>query len=137
MTEASIILPATLGGVERARAFVKETVAAVPFSEEHLFQLELIVTELCVNIARYGYPDGPGNMTLRVWDAGDAVFVEFADGGRPFDPRTSPAPTLERLIRGERKGGLGIYLARRLSDTFDYRREDGKNIVTVSKKKPA
>lgn len=137
MIAASVNLPATLAGVERARTFVKEAVAAVRFSEEHIFQIELIVAELCVNIARYAYSDGPGDMSIRVWDDPSTVFLEFVDAGRPFDPRMAPAPTLERLLRGERKGGLGIYLARRLSDSFDYRRENGKNIITVSKKKPA
>lgn len=137
MTAASVDLPATLAGVERARAFVREAVVAARFSEDHLFQIELIVAEICVNIARYGFPEGPGEMSLRIWDDATSVFIEFTDAGRPFDPRTAPAPTLERLMRGERKGGLGIYLARRLSDTFDYRRENGRNVVTISKKKPS
>ena len=135
--DAKVTLPALLAEVDRARAFLRETVAGVAFSEEDLFRLELTVTEICINIVRYAYPDCPGKMSLRIWDEGAVLFVEFVDNGRAFDTRSAPAPTLEALMRGERKGGLGIYLARRLSDSFDYRREDGRNIVKISKKMPA
>jgi anti-sigma regulatory factor (Ser/Thr protein kinase) len=134
MVEASIVLPATLSSVERARGFVRDLVRGVPFSEEDLFHLELAVTEICVNIARYGYAGGPGEMALRVWEDRGSVFVEFVDQGIPFDPRTPSPPTLEALLSGGRKGGLGIYLARRLTDSFDYRRDAGRNVVTISKK---
>jgi anti-sigma regulatory factor (Ser/Thr protein kinase) len=132
--DASIKLRATLGEVDRAREFLRDAVADVAFSEEDLFRLELAVTEVCINIVRYAYPGSGGEMALHVWDDGDAVFVELADGGQPFDPRTVPAPTLEELVRGERTGRLGIYLARKMADTFDYRREDGRNVVTISKR---
>jgi len=135
--DASVTLPAVLAEVDRARAFLRETVAGVAFTEEDLFRLELTVTEVCINIVRYAYPDAPGTMSLRIWREGAVLFVEFADTGLAFDPRSAPEPTLEALMRGERKGGLGIYLARRLSDSFDYRREDGRNIVTISKKIPS
>jgi serine/threonine-protein kinase RsbW len=134
--DASIRLAAVLGEIDRARAFLRDTVAGVAFSEEDLFRLELALSEICINIVRYAYPEAPGEMAIRVWDDGAAVYVEFADEGKPFDPRTTPEPTLETMMRGERKGGLGIYLARKLSDSFDYRRDDGRNIVTISKKFP-
>lgn len=135
--DASIRLAAVLGEVDRARAFLRDTVAGVAFSEEDLFRLELAVTEICINIVRYAYPDAPGEMAIHIWDDGAAVYVEFADRGKPFDPRTVPEPTLKTMMRGERRGGLGIYLARKLSDSFDYRRADGQNIVTISKTIPS
>ncbi|MBM3294650.1 MAG: ATP-binding protein [Candidatus Aminicenantes bacterium] len=134
--DASLTFLAVLGEIGRARAFLRERAAAFPFSEEDLFRIELAVTEVLINIVRYAYPAAPGDMTLRVWDEAGVLHVECSDRGRPFDPRQFPDPSLENMTSGERKGGLGVYLARRLSDGFDYRREDGRNVVTISKRIP-
>jgi len=133
----SVSLRAVLGEVDRARAFLRDAVAGLAFSEEDLFRIELAVTEICINIVRYAYPEDPGDMVIRIWNDGSAVYVECSDGGRPFDPRLVPAPSLETMMSGERKGGLGIYLARRLTDSFEYRRENGRNVVTISKQLPS
>ena len=44
---------------------------------------------------------------------------------------------MREMLSGERMGGLGIFLARRLMDGFDYRREAGQNVLTMSKKAAA
>ena len=40
---------------------------------------------------------------------------------------------MKEMIRKGETGGLGIFLARRFMDGFDYKREDGQNILTMSK----
>jgi anti-sigma regulatory factor (Ser/Thr protein kinase) len=64
-----------------------------------------------------------------------AAHCRYGDSGIPFDPRSVPKPDIDRLILSRRTGGLGIYLARTLMDGFDYRREDGQNVLTLTKKK--
>jgi anti-sigma regulatory factor (Ser/Thr protein kinase) len=57
----------------------------------------------------------------------------ITDEGTPFDPTTrkevdTTLPVEERPI-----GGLGILLVRKLMDSINYERIDGKNVLTLRK----
>ena len=127
----TITLRAELSELDLARRFLRESLAAVRLEEEEFFKLELALVEICVNIIRYAYSGDEGTITMSV-QTEPALCLEIRDSGRPFDPRRVPAPDLDEHLKAGRKSGLGVYLARSLVDDFDYRRENGENIVTLS-----
>ena len=55
------------------------------------------------------------------------------DDGKPFDPTAVPPVDVNVPGDERRIGGLGILYIRRMSDHMAYRREDGKNILTITK----
>ena len=60
----------------------------------------------------------------------------IADDGRPFDPLTeAPEPDLESAIEDRPIGGLGVHLVRTMMDEVRYRREEGKNRLTLVKRR--
>jgi sigma-B regulation protein RsbU (phosphoserine phosphatase) len=130
----SLTVQSDLGELDKIRNFLRENLAAFELSEEDYFKVELALVEICTNVMRYAYPDAGGDLTVIVWDQDDNFFLEVRDSGIPFDPRKIKKPRLKDLVSQEQKGGLGIFLARRLMDGFSYRREDGENIVTMFKK---
>jgi serine/threonine-protein kinase RsbW len=131
----TITIPARLSEVDRVRSFLRTTLAGAFLTEEDFFKVELAVIEMCVNVVRYAYPGREGDLAVSLDKEPHRVAVEIRDSGIPFDPRSVPKPDIERLILSRRTGGLGIYLARTLMDGFDYRREDGQNVLTLTKKK--
>ena len=132
----TLTLRAELSELDRARLFLRESLRPVRLEEEDFFKLELALVEICVNIIRYAYPAGGGPITIAV-DVVPGVCLEIRDSGRPFDPRRVPPPDWVDHVKEGRKSGLGVYLARSLVDDFDYRREGGENIVTLSQCLPA
>ncbi len=124
---------ADLAEIDGVRAFLKENIRDLNLSEEDALNLELSVHEICVNIAMYAYPEKQGDMTVRTWREGGAVFFETRDSGVPFDPATRPEPDIRENLRKGKRGGLGIFLYRKLMDGFSYRREGEENILTVFK----
>jgi len=116
------------------RNFLRENLVVFELSEEDYFKVELALVEICTNVMRYAYPDRDGDLTVIVWDQDDKFFLEIRDRGVPFDPCRIKKPRLKDLVSQEQRGGLGIFLARRLMDGFAYRREDGENILTMYKK---
>jgi anti-sigma regulatory factor (Ser/Thr protein kinase) len=127
-----LAIRAELAEVDKARSFLREFLAPLRPDEEELFKLELALVEICVNITRYAYPESPGTIRLTLWTYPE-VSLEIRDSGRPFDPRIVPAPDLEDLAVSGRRGGLGVYLARKLVDEFDYRRAGDENVLTLSR----
>lgn len=125
---------ADLRAMEKVRAFMREVLRDVDMAEEDGFKVELSLHEICINIALYAYPGGQGEILLKGWLEGDRACFEFRDTGVAFDPRPVKAPDLDEKLRTGRRGGFGIYLFRTLMDGFEYRREDGQNILLVFKR---
>ncbi len=128
-----LTIPAELGEIDRARVFLQDRLRSVPFDENQLFQLDLAVFEILINIVRYGYPGEPGEILLAVRLEAEAVSLEIRDHGIPFDPQAAARPALEDILGGRKKGGLGIHLARTFSDGMAYRREGAENVLTLRK----
>lgn len=128
-----ITVPAELSSLDRVRVFLTDTLAPLGAAEQEFFKIELAVVEMCVNVARYAYPGGTGEMTVAIGWEDRTVQIEISDSGIPFDPRSLPKPDVGWILTTGRTGGLGIYLARTLMDRFDYRRDDGRNVLTLVK----
>lgn len=100
-------------------------------------QLELVVEEIFVNIASYAYcPPGSGDVEISCDVVEDTmrVFITFSDEGPEFDPLGKEDPDIT-LGKDERPiGGLGIFLVKKNVDGISYKREGGRNILTVEKR---
>jgi anti-sigma regulatory factor (Ser/Thr protein kinase) len=131
---ATMTVQADLKDVGRVRGFLRANLRGFHLSEEDVMKIELSLHEIFVNIAMYAYPEGEGAMSLRIWHEGRTLHMEFRDRGVPFNPSEQPTPDLDEKIRRGTKGGLGIFLFKTLMDGYTYRREDGENVLTISKK---
>ena len=103
-----------------------------------LFKVNLALEELGLNIMDYGLerPEQEIEITLKADE--DSLVIEIMDEGRPFDPLTdAPEPDLSLPIEDRRVGGLGIHLVRTMMDDMQYRREQGRNHLTLVTRKTA
>jgi anti-sigma regulatory factor (Ser/Thr protein kinase) len=126
-----IVIHSDMAGVELVRLFLKDIALRLDLPAEPAYHLELAVTEACLNIIRYAYAQGPGE--IRIWARLDAgcLTIEIRDDGRPFDPRDVEPPDLDRYVRDGIKGGFGVHLMRSLMEGLDYRREEKQNVLSL------
>lgn len=131
-------LPATLDSLERVRAFAHKAAEFVGVDSHRTYALELALDEIVTNIVSHGsspfLPDA--KIGLRAEVVGSMLRITIEDCGPPFDPRTQEMPTEEELnlpLEKRAIGGLGIFLAIKGVDRFDYRRinERNENIFEV------
>jgi sigma-B regulation protein RsbU (phosphoserine phosphatase) len=117
-------------------AFIDEVCEAAGFNASLAMQMNLAMEEAVVNVMNYAYPVGvKGDIVIEAEDKGDSVQFDIIDGGTPFDP-TAEADADTTLSAEERPiGGLGIFLVRQLMDIVSYKYKDGKNRLTLVKKK--
>ena len=117
-------------------AFMDEVCEAAGFNASLAMQMNLAMEEAVVNVMNYAYPVGvKGDIVIEAEDKGDSVQFDIIDGGTPFDP-TAEADADTTLSAEERPiGGLGIFLVRQLMDIVSYKYKDGKNRLTLVKKK--
>jgi anti-sigma regulatory factor (Ser/Thr protein kinase) len=125
---------ADLDEIDRVRGFLRDAIAGLPLGEEDRLKVELALHEICVNIARYAYPQGrKGDITVRIWRDEDSLFIEVRDSGIPFNPVRKKNPNLLVKLRRGIPGGLGVYFFKTLMDGLSYRRAGGENVLTVRK----
>jgi len=125
-------LDASVGIDETSRLidFVCAIAVQADMVERKVYQLHLVIEEALANVVNYS---GATRMGVSVWLQDQSLCVAIDDDGKPFDP-TSVPPVDVNVPGDERRiGGLGILYIRRMSDHMAYRREDGKNILTITK----
>ncbi len=92
--------------------------------------------EVFVNISHYAYPDGKGDMQIRINidDVTDTATFIVSDGGVAFDPLAKDDPDITLSAEERSIGGLGIFIVKQTMDSVTYSRENEKNILTMTKK---
>ncbi len=114
--------------VDRLDAFGAE--AGLP--PDVTFRLTLALDEIVSNVIRHGFDDDAEHQILVTLDVADGlVTATVVDDGAPFDPRDAPLPDLDAPLEQRQAGGLGMHLVRETMDEIEYRREDGRNVLTV------
>ena len=130
-------MEAQLDEIERIHAAVSILSKAENWPPELLFQIQLVLEEIGTNIIKYG-KDGETETEIQITLTSESksLTMEIVDSGTPFDPLAdAPAPDLDSEVQDRPIGGLGVYLVRELMDEASYRREDGKNKLTLIKYK--
>jgi len=99
------------------------------------YQLRLVSEEALINIINYAYDKERGELKIDCETLNnDTIFIEISDTGTAFDPLQKEDPDITLPVEERRVGGLGIFIIKNIMDTVDYKREGGKNILTLTKK---
>ena len=99
---------ATAESVPIARAQLVALAEAAGAEDHQLEAVALASSEALTNAVRHAYRDGPGQIQVSAWMAGEAFVVMIADDGRGFQAQ-SEAPGL----------GVGLGLIAKVTDEFE------------------
>ena len=139
MTTASpptIRIDAGVDALAGVRAFVREQLATAGADRETVDDLVQAVDELVCNVVEHGYAGQPGEIEIAFVASDAEVAFRIRDDAPPFDPTAVPEPPLHLPLSQRRLGGMGVHLARTLTDGFDHRiLPSGGNEVTVRKRR--
>lgn len=120
--------------LEDIRVFVQTALLETPLPKKAIAGLMLAVEEAVTNILRHGYLYGPGRVRIRVRRTKRWVSIIIADSGRPYTMDVDGAPDARQLAATGRRGGLGMYLIKRVTDRLDLQRIGDENVLTMSKR---
>lgn len=115
--------------------FVEEQLAQFDCPPKALYQIQVAIEEILVNIVSYAQLAEDDGIEIRceVLDTPLRVVLQFLDGGVPFDPLSKEDPDISPEGLAEREGGLGIFLVKQMMDEVSYVYEDGKNTLMIKK----
>ena len=102
--------------------------------DDLIFKLHLILEELGLNAMTYG---GASSVRIVISVEAESVTIEISADGGAFDPlHDAPQPDVNAALDDRAIGGLGIHLVRTLTNDLSYRREGGRNHLTLVTRRP-
>ncbi|HYE96068.1 MAG TPA: ATP-binding protein [Rubricoccaceae bacterium] len=100
------------------------------------FALQLAVDEVCANTIEHAYGGrADGRMEVEATVKPDCLVVSVRHQGKPYDPKTSPAPPLAHVVAERRLHGYGLHLIQRLVDEVRFRTHNGSSEVVLTKRR--
>lgn len=93
------------------------------------------LVEWVTNVISYAFDDaGEHWIAVRFLAAPGQARVEVEDDGREFNPLELPPADTTVPLEQRGIGGLGVHMIRQFMDSVEYRREEGRNILTMTRR---
>jgi serine/threonine-protein kinase RsbW len=134
-----LTLPATLESLDPLVQYVLSAAAAAGLDRKAAYRLRLAVDEIVTNIITHGYADAhvDGDVVVEASVGEERLIITLEDSAPAFDPREQDDPDHLNKPSDERPiGGLGVFLALKSADEFDYEYRDHKNRNILTMKRP-
>ena len=131
----ALTLPAKVESITAVTAFLEQELEALGCPLKQKMEICVAADEIVTNISMYAYTPGSGELTVcfAFDEEHRTAEITFTDEGIPFDPLQKEDPDVTLSADKRQIGGLGIFLVKKTMDGMAYRREDGKNILTIRK----
>jgi len=126
-------VPAHIDYLGDLRDFVTQIGRKHNFSDKVINAFKLSVDEAATNIIRHAYRETEGVITIRAIVRKNSLTISLIDQGKFFDPKRVKDPDLNRYVDIGKKGGLGIFIMRKLMDEIDYRKTEEGNELRITK----
>ncbi len=128
-----LILPAKIENLEKMFAFVREGAGRQGFMGEQIGKIQLACEEALVNVINYAYTESGGDVEITYENKDTSLEIVITDSGTEFDPLSRPEPDIMSPMQERKIGGLGIFMIKKIMDEVIYKREGGKNVLTLVK----
>jgi serine/threonine-protein kinase RsbW len=131
--------PSHTSQLELIRRLTKKIASYAPaFSEEDLEDIGLAIDEACTNVITHSYGGGKGGIIqVEINMEPNKVTITLTDKGEEgqlFNPDTLSPVDREDYLKRLTKGGLGVYIIKKIMDEVEYTVSPGvKNCLTMVK----
>jgi serine phosphatase RsbU (regulator of sigma subunit)/anti-sigma regulatory factor (Ser/Thr protein kinase) len=131
-----IAIPAQMSYMGQVRDFIEHIGVKYKYSDKIVNSYKLVIEEACTNIIRHGYRDiKGGEISIKAIIRQQSLTIVISDQGISYDPRQAQTPDLEKYIQIGKKGGLGIFMMRKLMDDVQYNITSRGNELRLTKQR--
>lgn len=118
------------------RNFVAKYASEFGFKKQDVADIRLAVDEAYTNIIKHSYKnDDRKSVDIELGYNGNEFWISLLDTGEAFDPSTYTEPDVRQKIKEKKRGGVGVYLIRKLMDEVQYLNDGPVNEIRMIKKR--
>ena len=130
-----LIIKNEVAELEHLVILIDEVTEELQLDPEIGMSLNLALEEVVSNVILYAYPEGT-NGTVQIVANSDGQVLAFTitDQGKAFDPTQVKEADITLSAEERSIGGLGIFIVNQIMDNVSYRRENGQNILMLTKR---
>jgi anti-sigma regulatory factor (Ser/Thr protein kinase) len=130
----NILIKNNLSEIERLSKAVAEFGEKNNLSSEVIYDVRLALEEVVSNIINYGFEDNyEHQISIEMNLQGETLTMKIKDDGKPFNPLEVKSTNLDKPFDEREIGGMGIHIVRKLMDKILYKREEGNNVLQLTK----
>ena len=116
------------------RDFVVAHAENIGLSQKEISDIRLAVDEAYTNIIKHAYKNTPREkVEIKIGSDTNQLWISLMDKGESFDPGSYSEPDLMKRIKQKKRGGMGVYLIRKLMDQVQYNRKGTTNEIRMVK----
>lgn len=131
---SSLTIPSQTERLNDVREFVSGLARVHGFSEDDINKITIAVDEACTNIIKHGYNYSPDNkIDVEIIRRGQDFEIIISDKGKRFDPSAIQTPDMKDYFEHYRRGGLGVYLMKRIMDRVEFNLQSDRNVLRMIK----
>jgi len=132
----NITVRASTEYLSKVRDFVGKHAASYGFNKQEVADIRLAVDEAYTNIIKHAYQNSAdGTVDIELGYDSEKFWVTLLDTGDTSDPFNYRKTDICQRIKEKKRGGVGVYLIRKLMDEVEYQTEDTTNTIRMTKKK--
>ncbi|MFA6469786.1 MAG: ATP-binding protein [Bacteroidota bacterium] len=131
---SSISIPSQTERLNDVREFVSGLARLHGFGEDDVNKITIAVDEACTNIIKHGYGYSPDHsIEVEIIRTGNDFEIVISDKGKQFDPKAIQTPDMKDYLQHYRRGGLGVYLMKRIMDKVEFDLHRDRNVLRMIK----
>lgn len=135
-TTYSITVQASTKHLAEVRNFVAKHASDFGFKKQDVADIRLAVDEAYTNIIKHAYNnDEHKSVDIELGYNSNRFWISLLDTGDAFDPKSYSKPDVRKKIKEKKRGGVGVYLIRKLMDEVEYHTEGSVNEIRMTKNK--
>lgn len=130
-----ITVQASTEHLSEVRDFIASYATKHGISSHEVEDIRLAVDEAYTNIIKHAYQNDPSQFVEIIMGSNENEFwVSLMDDGKSFDPTAYPEPDVRRKIKARERGGVGVFLMKKLMDRIEYYKHKNTNELRMIKK---
>ncbi len=122
--EIKILLSSALENLSVIRTLIRTYLTLHKIEERNIMEILTITDELATNVVEHGYQYQPGDLIITIEKEGSIIKLVVEDNGVGFDE--------SKMSKEE--GGMGLRIARSMSDSFKIEKKVNGTKFKVEKK---
>ncbi|NGP89125.1 ATP-binding protein [Fodinibius halophilus] len=132
----SISVQASTEHLSEVRDFVAKHASEFGFAPQDVDDIRLAVDEAYTNIIKHAYKnDRQKSVDIELGYNSQKFWISLLDTGDAFDPSNYSKPDVRQKIKEKKRGGVGVYLIRKLMDDVEYQTKGSVNEIRMTKKR--